>query len=61
MQELVCERIPQSISQECVEAEAEFVAYADPLPYKFADYSLLSVEDKVKCYQITGKEDTYSM
>ena len=40
---------------------SKLVAYAEPLPDSFNDYSLLSVEEKVKRYQMTGKEDTYLM
>lgn len=35
--------------------------YTAPLPDRFAEYSLLSVEDKVKRYQMTGNEDAYLM
>lgn len=33
----------------------------EPLPDTFASYCLLSVEEKVKRYQMTGKEDAYGM
>ncbi|OYO67880.1 hypothetical protein CG709_16630, partial [Lachnotalea glycerini] len=54
MDPLFCEQIQQSV-------EEEPVVYTEPLPDSFNDYSLLSVEEKVKLYQMTGKEDTYLM
>ena len=59
VQELTCEQMPQSISPE--RAKPELVDCSESLPDRFADYSLLSVEEKVKCYQMTGKEDAYAM
>ena len=59
VQELTCEQMPQSISPE--RAKPELVVCSESLPDRFADYSLLSVEEKVKCYQMTGKEDAYAM
>lgn len=43
------------------QAEPDLLVYTKPLPDSFNDYSLLSVEEKVKRYQMTGKEDTYLM
>jgi hypothetical protein len=43
------------------EAKSEFVADTESLPDRFSEYSLLSVEEKVKRYQMTGKEDAYAM
>ena len=61
VQELACENEIQSIEPEQVKAKPELVDYAETFPDRFSDYSLLSVEDKVKRYQMTGKEDVYSM
>ena len=43
------------------ETKPELVANTDSLPDRFSEYSLLSVEEKVKRYQMTGKEDAYAM
>lgn len=51
-QELPFERTPQK-------EEHEPIIKPTPLPDCFAEYSLLSVEDKVKRYKMTGKEDAY--
>ena len=59
VQDLASERNLQSTVP--AQAEPDLLVYAESLPDKFADYSLLSVEDKVKCYQMTGKEDAYAM
>jgi hypothetical protein len=59
VQELACENDIQSI--EPAKAKPELVSYTEPLPDRFVDYSLLSLEDKVQRYQMTGKEDAYSM
>jgi len=59
VQELTYEQTPQSISPERV--KPELVVYSEPLPDRFADYSLLSVEEKVKHYWMIGKEDIYAM
>lgn len=58
---LASEENLQSFVLNQVEAKPELVAYTEPLPAMFADYSLLSVEEKVKRYQMTGKEDAYAM
>lgn len=46
---------------EQAEVKSELVVYSESLPYRFSEYSLLSVEEKVKRYQMTGKEDAYAM
>ncbi|MDF2844510.1 MAG: hypothetical protein K0R00_2936 [Herbinix sp.] len=51
----------QSIALDRAEIKTELVGHAESLPGRFVEYSLLSVEDKVKRYQMTGKEDTYAM
>ena len=51
----------QSIVLDQAEAKPEFIADIESLPDRFSKYSLLSVEEKVKSYQMTGKEDTYAM
>lgn len=60
-EELSSEQDLQSIVLDQAEAKPELVAYTESLPDRFVDYSLLSVEEKVKCYRMTGKEDTYAM
>ena len=37
------------------------MGHTESLPNRFADYSLLSVEEKVKRYKMTGKEDVYAL
>jgi hypothetical protein len=59
VQELASERKLQSAVP--TQVEPDLLVYAEALPDRFVDYSLLSVEDKVKLYQMTGKEDAYSM
>jgi len=59
VQELASERKLQSAVP--TQVEPDLLDYAEALPDRFVDYSLLSVEDKVKLYQMTGKEDAYSM
>ena len=51
----------QSIVPDQSETKPEIVAYTESLPDRFSEYSLLSVEEKVKRYQMTGKEDAYAM
>ena len=51
----------QSNVPDQAEAKSEFVADTESLPDRFSEYSLLSVEEKVKRYQMTGKEDAYAM
>lgn len=60
-EDLVSEQDLQSIVSNQVEAKSEFVADTESLPDRFSEYSLLSVEEKVKRYQMTGKEDAYTM
>ena len=60
-EELSSEGDFQSIVSEQVESKSELVADIEFLPDSFAEYSLLSVEEKVKLYKMTGKEDTYVM
>ncbi|RFZ78551.1 relaxase/mobilization nuclease [Lacrimispora amygdalina] len=58
---LASEENLQSFVLNQVEAKPELVAYTEPLPARFSEYSLLSVEEKVKRYKMTGKEDVYAM
>lgn len=51
----------QSIVSEQVESKPELVADIESLPDSFSEYSFLSVEEKLKRYPITDKEDTYAM
>lgn len=60
-EELASEQDLQSSLLDQAEAKPELVVYTELLPDRFSEYSLLSVEDKVKRYHMTGKEDTYSM
>lgn len=60
-EDLASEQDLQSIVSNQVEAKPELVAYAGSLPDRFSEYSLLSVEEKVKLYKMTGKEDAYAM
>ncbi|WP_310602259.1 relaxase/mobilization nuclease domain-containing protein [Anaerosporobacter sp.] len=60
-EELSSEGDMQSIVSEQVESKSELVADIEFLPDSFSEYSLLSVEEKVKLYKMTGKEDTYAM
>ncbi len=39
----------------------EYIQNPDKTPDRFSEYSHLSVEEKVKRYRMTGKEDTYAM
>jgi hypothetical protein len=61
VESLASEQDLQSILLDQAEARPELVVYTESLPDRFSEYSLLSVEDKVKCYHMTGKEDTYAM
>lgn len=60
-EELSSERDLQSIVSEQVESKPELVADIESLPNSFSEYSFLSVEEKMKRYQITDKEDAYAM
>lgn len=51
----------QSIAELRIDAKSELEEFSESLPDSFSEYSLLSVEEKVKRYQMTGKEDTYAM
>ena len=59
--EVSSERELQSIAAVRMESKSELEDHKESLPDKFAEYSLLSVEDKVKRYQMTSKEDAYAM
>ena len=61
MEELANKQDQQSIVSVQVEEKTQSLVYAEKLPDRFADYSHLSVEDKVKRYHMTGKEDAYAM
>lgn len=61
MEELANKQDQQSIVSVQVEEKTKSLVYAEKLPDRFADYSHLSVEDKVKRYHMTGKEDAYAM
>lgn len=60
-EELASERDLQSIAAVRMDVKSELVECTVSLPDKFAEYSLLSVEEKVKHYHMTGKEDAYAM
>lgn len=60
-EEMSSERDIKSIAPNQVEMKTELVSHTVSLPDKFVEYSLLSVEDKVKRYQMTGTEDAYAM
>lgn len=60
-EELFSEGDLQSIVSEHVESTPELVADIESLPDSFSEYSLLSVEEKLKRYHMTGKEDAYAM
>jgi hypothetical protein len=60
-EKLTCETDIQSIVPNQAEIKIELVGHTESLPDRFAEYSLLSVEDKVKRYQMTDKEDAYAM
>ncbi|MDD3139599.1 MAG: relaxase/mobilization nuclease domain-containing protein [Lachnospiraceae bacterium] len=59
--ELASERELQNTIEVRMAVKPELEDYKVSLPNRFSEYSLLSVEEKVKCYQMTGKEDTYAM
>lgn len=61
VEELTSETDIQSIASNQAEIKTELVGHTESLPDKFVEYSLLSVEDKVKRYQMEGKEDVYAM
>lgn len=61
MEPLASEQDLQSIVPDQAEAKHELVTYTESLPDRFSEYSLLSVEEKVKRYQMTGKDDAYAM
>jgi hypothetical protein len=61
VESLASEQDLQSIVPDQAEVKSELVVYTESLPDRFAEYSLLSVEEKAKHYQMTGKEDTYAM
>ena len=61
VEELASERDLQSFAAVRMDVKSELVEGTVSLPDKFADYSLLSVEEKVKRYRMTGKEDSYAM
>lgn len=58
---LASEQDLQSIVPDQSEIKTELVGHTESLPDRFVEYSLLSVEDKVNRYQMTGKEDVYAM
>ncbi len=60
-EELTSEQDLQNIVSDQAEAKPELVVYTELLPDRFSEYSLLSIEEKVKRYQMTGKEDAYAM
>ena len=51
----------QSFAAVIMDTKSELVGHKESLPNRFSEYSLLSVEEKVKRYQMTGKEDAYAM
>lgn len=59
--ELSSERDLQSIAAVRMDTKSELEDHKESLPDKFAEYSLLSVEEKLKRYQMTDKEDAYTM
>ena len=61
VEELASERDLQSIVPVPLKAKSELEECTESLPNKFSEYSLLSVEEKVKRYKMTGKEDAYAM
>lgn len=58
---LASDRELQSTSSNQAEIKTELMGHTELLPNRFADYSLLSVEEKVKRYKMTGKEDVYAL
>ena len=61
VEELASERDLQGIVPVPLKAKSELEECTESLPDMFSEYSLLSVEEKLKRYQMTGKEDTYAM
>ena len=61
VEELTSETDIQNIAPNQAEIKTELVGHTELLPDRFVEYSLLSVEEKVKRYHMTGKEDAYSM
>lgn len=61
VKELASKQDQQSIVPVQAEENTQLLVYAEKLPDRFVDYSLLSVEEKVKSYKMTGKEDAYVM
>lgn len=61
VEKLASETDLHSIAPNQAEIKTELVDHTESLPDRFVEYSLLSVEDKVKHYQMTGKEDVYAM
>ena len=59
--ELSSEQDLQSIAAVIIDTKSELVGHKESIPNRFSEYSLLSVEEKVKRYRMTGKEDTYAM
>lgn len=59
--ELSSERDLQSIAAVRMDTKSELEDHKESLPDKFAEYSLLSVEEKLKRYQMTDKEDAYTI
>lgn len=60
-EDLASERDLQRIAAVRMDVKSELLECTVSLPDKFAEYSLLSVEEKVKRYHMTGKEDAYAM
>lgn len=59
--ERASERELQNTIEVRMAVKPELEDYKVSLPNRFSEYSLLSVEEKVKLYKMTGKEDTYAM
>jgi hypothetical protein len=59
--ELSSEQDLQSIAAVRMDTKSELEGHKESLPNRFSEYSFLSVEEKVKRYQMSGKEDTYAM
>lgn len=60
-EELAGERELQNNVAVRMDAKFELEDHKVSLPNRFSEYSLLSVEEKVKRYHMTGREDTYAM
>lgn len=61
VESLASDRELQSTSSNRAEIKTELMGHTESLPNRFADYSLLSVEEKVKRYKMSGKEDVYAL